>query len=349
MTYEYSSDTHLVTAYGPDSLWIYDVATTNGAELLQVSTQSGAVVDVVPCQGCIGPYSQQTMAVSGWPTPSRGLRGQHSPTSQPGLLPPPRSSPIPDWQSAGSPLTGQTHGLERGPVGTAGTRWSRSTLMVPVGRSTPPPVPDSRHSGSSETPPTAFGRSSGHHRLRRVQAVRKRSLLSTLILGPSPSLRPRLPLCIPMECPAMDWCRGRGSTLTVRFTSSNLRSTKTATSGTPQSFESPFLLEIVGTTRPVVGVDGRGRQISAAVGARAGLHGDRHRGYAHSFGRTLTVRRVVPQRATKWHSRRSCRPECSSLLVLRPPERRTPGYLDSQSVQWKGRTGRRSWALPEGP
>ena len=48
MTYEYSSDTHLVTAYGPDSLWIYDVATTKGAELLQVSTQSGAVVDVVP-------------------------------------------------------------------------------------------------------------------------------------------------------------------------------------------------------------------------------------------------------------------------------------------------------------
>lgn len=48
MTYEYSSDTHLVTAYGPQSLWIYDVATTHGAELLQVSTQSGAVVDVVP-------------------------------------------------------------------------------------------------------------------------------------------------------------------------------------------------------------------------------------------------------------------------------------------------------------
>lgn len=48
MTYEYSSDTHLVTAYGPSSLWIYDVATTKGAELLQVSTKSGAVVDVVP-------------------------------------------------------------------------------------------------------------------------------------------------------------------------------------------------------------------------------------------------------------------------------------------------------------
>jgi hypothetical protein len=48
MTYEYSSDTHLVTAYGGESLWIYDVATTNGPELLQVSTQSGAVVNAVP-------------------------------------------------------------------------------------------------------------------------------------------------------------------------------------------------------------------------------------------------------------------------------------------------------------
>ncbi len=48
MAYEYSSDTHLVTAYGPESLWIYDVATTNGAELLQISIESGAVVDVVP-------------------------------------------------------------------------------------------------------------------------------------------------------------------------------------------------------------------------------------------------------------------------------------------------------------
>jgi hypothetical protein len=48
MTYEYSSDTHLVTTYGPNALWIYDVATTNGAELLEVSTQTGAVIDVVP-------------------------------------------------------------------------------------------------------------------------------------------------------------------------------------------------------------------------------------------------------------------------------------------------------------
>jgi hypothetical protein len=47
MTYQYSSDTHLVTAYGTEWLWIYDVATTNGPELLQVSTQSGAVVDTV--------------------------------------------------------------------------------------------------------------------------------------------------------------------------------------------------------------------------------------------------------------------------------------------------------------
>ncbi len=48
MSYEYSSDTHPVMAYGSQWLWIYDVATTNGPELLQVSVHSGAVVSVVP-------------------------------------------------------------------------------------------------------------------------------------------------------------------------------------------------------------------------------------------------------------------------------------------------------------
>ena len=48
MTYEYSSDTHPVLAYGSQWLWIYDVATTNGPELLQVSTESGDVVDTIP-------------------------------------------------------------------------------------------------------------------------------------------------------------------------------------------------------------------------------------------------------------------------------------------------------------
>ena len=48
MSYEYSSDTHPVMTYGSEWLWIYDVATTNGPELLQVSVRSGAVVGVVP-------------------------------------------------------------------------------------------------------------------------------------------------------------------------------------------------------------------------------------------------------------------------------------------------------------
>lgn len=48
MTYGSYSDTRPVTAYSSGSLWVYDVATTHGAELLQVSTKSGAVVGVVP-------------------------------------------------------------------------------------------------------------------------------------------------------------------------------------------------------------------------------------------------------------------------------------------------------------
>ena len=48
MTYGSYSDTRPVTAYSSESLWIYDVETTVGPELLQVSTQSGAVIDVVP-------------------------------------------------------------------------------------------------------------------------------------------------------------------------------------------------------------------------------------------------------------------------------------------------------------
>ena len=48
MTYGSYSDTRPVMAYGSQWLWIYDVETTVGPELLQVSSQSGALVDVVP-------------------------------------------------------------------------------------------------------------------------------------------------------------------------------------------------------------------------------------------------------------------------------------------------------------
>ena len=47
MTYTHSSDTSDVTARGGGWLWIYDVATTNGSELLQVSTTTGDVVNRV--------------------------------------------------------------------------------------------------------------------------------------------------------------------------------------------------------------------------------------------------------------------------------------------------------------
>jgi hypothetical protein len=47
MTYGSYSDTRPVIATGTHWLWIYDVETTNGPELLQVSAQSGQVVDTV--------------------------------------------------------------------------------------------------------------------------------------------------------------------------------------------------------------------------------------------------------------------------------------------------------------
>jgi hypothetical protein len=47
MTYESSSDTHPVVAYGSEWMWIYDVATSEGPELLQISGSSGAVVSTI--------------------------------------------------------------------------------------------------------------------------------------------------------------------------------------------------------------------------------------------------------------------------------------------------------------
>jgi hypothetical protein len=48
MTYGSYSDTRPVFAYGSRWVWIYDVETTNGPELLQVSAQSGDVVKAIP-------------------------------------------------------------------------------------------------------------------------------------------------------------------------------------------------------------------------------------------------------------------------------------------------------------
>jgi hypothetical protein len=48
MTYGSYSDTRPVFAYGGQWIWIYDVETTAGPELLQVSNQSGGVVDTIP-------------------------------------------------------------------------------------------------------------------------------------------------------------------------------------------------------------------------------------------------------------------------------------------------------------
>ena len=47
MRFNEASDTHIATAEGGGSLWIYDVDTTNGPEALQVSETTGQVDDVV--------------------------------------------------------------------------------------------------------------------------------------------------------------------------------------------------------------------------------------------------------------------------------------------------------------
>jgi hypothetical protein len=47
MTFSYASDTRPVTAYGDGFLWVYDVATTAGPEVLQISEMTGTVVDTV--------------------------------------------------------------------------------------------------------------------------------------------------------------------------------------------------------------------------------------------------------------------------------------------------------------
>ena len=48
MTYGSFSDTRPVIAQGSQWIWIYDVETTHGPELLQVSAQSGAAVETIP-------------------------------------------------------------------------------------------------------------------------------------------------------------------------------------------------------------------------------------------------------------------------------------------------------------
>ncbi len=140
MTYESSSDTHLVTAYGPDALWIYDVATTNGPEPLQVSPQSGAVVDVVSMPKLYRPLLAAddggvwvANSIEGCPGPALSYvaSGAAAPTTviaDTGL-------PI-CWLTA----TGPMRGLVRVSAGTAGIRWSKSMKMDPVGPSIPLPA-----------------------------------------------------------------------------------------------------------------------------------------------------------------------------------------------------------------
>lgn len=56
MTYGSYSDTRPVIAQGTQWLWVYDVETTNGPELLQVSAQSGEVVDTIAMPELYRPF-----------------------------------------------------------------------------------------------------------------------------------------------------------------------------------------------------------------------------------------------------------------------------------------------------
>jgi hypothetical protein len=56
MTYGSYSDTRPVLSYGNQWLWVYDVETTKGPELLQVSAESGAVVDTITMPELYRPF-----------------------------------------------------------------------------------------------------------------------------------------------------------------------------------------------------------------------------------------------------------------------------------------------------
>jgi len=55
MTYDVCSTCRPVTAYGGGKLWIYDNNTSHGAEVVEVSTVTGAVVATVPMPYLVGP------------------------------------------------------------------------------------------------------------------------------------------------------------------------------------------------------------------------------------------------------------------------------------------------------
>ena len=47
MTFQQVSDTQLEWAYGPNTLWLFDTATTHGAEVMQISATTGRIENVV--------------------------------------------------------------------------------------------------------------------------------------------------------------------------------------------------------------------------------------------------------------------------------------------------------------
>ena len=212
MTYEYSSDTHLVTAYGGESLWIYDVATTNGPELLQVSTQSGAVVNAVPMPKLYRPLLAAddggvwvANSIQGSPGPALSYvgSGASSPTTvdpdtgSGSLLADRRWDRCVGW--GGSWLELRQPGRPE-----VRRRCSWADLFHPRVRVHPV-------MGCRRRRRWPLGDAVVRHRFRREQAARKRSSPSTLILGPSLLLPHCLRLCIPNGVPTNGLVEGQGA------------------------------------------------------------------------------------------------------------------------------------------
>jgi hypothetical protein len=83
MSFPEISDTRLEWTYGPGLLWLYDVATTRGAEVVEVSTATGRVVRTVPTPKLVRPLlaadadglwiAASVETATGTPAPTYGL------------------------------------------------------------------------------------------------------------------------------------------------------------------------------------------------------------------------------------------------------------------------------------
>jgi hypothetical protein len=147
MTYGAYSDTRPVIATGARWLWAYDVETTNGPELLQVSARSGRVVDTVSMPTLYRPLLSAddhgvwvANSVGGSPAPALSYVAAGS--STPRIVVPDTNLPIcwlvasgsSAWLGAGAPGSGGcvTQSVERYADGGSGPLFSVPGTVTPV-------------------------------------------------------------------------------------------------------------------------------------------------------------------------------------------------------------------------